>query len=77
MPSSNNQSGSSGSKSNKNGSGNTKSYYAIAKEGGWSSTKNFYESYGLNMHDADDLAEGKAIMDAMNKADQTYGSKKN
>lgn len=38
---------------------------AAAKDGGFSSFKNFLESYGLRIWNDDDVQEGKAILRAM------------
>jgi len=46
-----------------------KSDYQIIKDGGFRDMKHFMESYGLRMHDDDDLQEAKAILQMMREND--------
>lgn len=73
--------------SNTNNSNNTsqqqsqpadnRSNYAVAKEAGYANPNHLYLSYGLKMHDPDQLAEGKAILQGLRENDHQLGQSSN
>jgi len=77
MPASQQSSSSSSNQASGNSSKNTSSVQpkdrsdsSFHKEGGWGNMQNFAQSYGLKIHNDEDLEEAKAIRDAYREYDQ-------
>jgi hypothetical protein len=47
-----------------------RSDHAVLQQGGWEDRDKFMLSYGLKMHNDDDVQEGKAILQAYKDHDQ-------
>jgi hypothetical protein len=47
-----------------------KSDYRILKDGGFSNMNQFMQSYGLKMHNDDDIQEAKGIIEGFRQVDQ-------
>ena len=80
MPSNTNKQSSSNSGAASNNSSNPpssdrKSDYQMVKDAGFDNVNHMMQSYGLKMHNHEDVQEAKAILDGFRKIDEANGRK--